>query len=102
MITVYIGAVFQLAGSLQQDGAPADFSGWAFVANLYDQSGDTLIAPLIVTWLDPTTGLFTLSAADTSGWSAGKARIDIKLTTQAGDTVLGPPAYLRIAQSPLS
>jgi hypothetical protein len=102
MLTVYIGATFNLVGGLQQDGAPADFSGWSFTANLYDQTGKTLISPLSVLWVDITKGLLTLSAASTENWAACKARIDCKLVTPQGEVVLGPPTYLRIAQSPLS
>lgn len=102
MLTVYIGSTFQLAGALQKDGASSDFTNWAFSASLYDAAGNTLIAPLIVTWLDPTTGLFSLTAGSTSAWPATKARIDMRLVSPQGNIILGPPAYLRIAQSPLS
>jgi hypothetical protein len=102
MLTVYIGATFSLVGGLQQDGSPADFTGWSLSANMFDQGGTTLISPLSVTWVDITQGLLTLSAASTDSWPACKARIDCKLVTPQGDIVLGPPTYLRIAQSPLS
>ncbi|CAM2155378.1 conserved hypothetical protein [Paraburkholderia tropica] len=102
MLTIYIGATFQLTGGVQQDGAPADFSGWTLTANLYDSAGVTLIAPLSVTWIDITQGLLTLSAPDTSDWPATKARIDCRLVTPDGEVILGPPSYLRIAQSPMS
>lgn len=102
MLTAYIGSTFQLVGNLQRDGLPSDFTGWSLTANLYDAPGTVLIAALLVSMLDPTTGLLSISAADTSSWAAGKARIDVKLVTPTGDVVLGPPTYLRIAQSPLS
>lgn len=102
MLNVYIGATFQLVGGLQQDGAPADFTGWSLAANLFDNTGTTLIASLTVNWIDQTKGFLTLTAPDTSTWAAGKARIDCQLVTPAGDVVLGPPTYLRILQSPLS
>jgi hypothetical protein len=102
MLTVYIGATLQLGGALQKDGGAADFSGWAFDAKLYDQSGTTLIANLSSSWLDVTQGLLMLSASSTDNWPACKARIDVRLTTPTGDPILGPPTYLRIAQSPMS
>lgn len=102
MLTAFIGATFQLAGALQKDGSPADFSNWALTANLYDAAGASLISPLSVTWLDQTTGAFMLTAASTSSWPASKARIDFRLVTPTGDVVLGPPVFLRIAQSPMS
>lgn len=102
MLTVYIGATFSLGGALQADGVPADFTGWTLTAKLFDQTGTTLISALNSTWIDATTGLLTLTAPATDGWPAGKARIDLALVTPAGDVVLGPPTYLRIAQSPLS
>lgn len=102
MLTIYIGSTFRLGGALQKDGAPADFTGYTLTAKLYDASGSTLIAALNVVWLDRTKGLLTLSAPSTTPWPALKARIDCALVTPAGDTVLGPPIYLRIAQSPLS
>lgn len=102
MLIAYIGATFLLGGQLQKDGAPSDFTGWNVQATLSDATGTNQIAQLSVTWLDQTKGLLTLGAPSTSGWPASKARIDFKLTTPAGDVVLGPPAYLRIAQSPLS
>ncbi len=102
MLTVYIGSTFQLVGGLQQDGAEADFTGWTLSANLYDAAGVNLISPLMITWLDVTKGLLTLSAPDTSGWSASKARIDFRLVSPDGEVILGPPSYLRIAQSPMS
>lgn len=102
MLTVYIGSTFQLVGSLQKDGSTADFTGWSLDANLYDQQGVTLISNLNVTWLDQTMGLLTISAVTTSNWQAGKARIDSRVITPSGDVILGPPTYLRIAQSPLS
>lgn len=102
MLTIYIGSTFQMAGALQQDGAAADFTNWSLSANLYDATGSTLISPLGVQWLDQTKGLLTLTAASTANWPATKARIDTRLVTPTGDVVLGPPAYLRIAQSPLS
>lgn len=102
MLTVYIGATFQLIGGLQKDGAPDDFSGWSLSASLFDAAGVNLIAPLTVTWLDQTQGLFTFSAPSTDAWPAGKARIDCKLVTPFDEIILGPPTFLRIAQSPLS
>lgn len=102
MLTAFIGATFQLAGSLQKDGVPGDFTNWVLTATLYDAAGNASISPLTVTWLDPTIGAFMLTVASTSAWSAGKARIDFRLVTPTGDVVLGPPAYLRIAQSPMS
>ncbi|MBN9093917.1 hypothetical protein [Pandoraea pnomenusa] len=102
MLTIYIGSTFNLAGTLQKDGAPGDFTGWGMSANLYDATGSTLIAALTVTWIDQTKGLLTLSAPDTSTWAAQKARIDTRIVSPTGDVVLGPPAFLRIAQSPLS
>ena len=102
MLTVYIGETFKLAGTLQQNGAPADFTGWTFSANLYDRTGGTLIAPLTVTWVDQTQGLLAMTAPSTSTWPAGKARIDSKLTDPDGNIILGPPCYVRIEQSPVS
>jgi hypothetical protein len=102
MLTVYIGAAFKLVGGLQKDGKPADFTGWSFAANLYDQNGTSEIAALNVGWVDQTQGLLTISAASTQSWPPGKARIDCKAVTPLGEVVLGPPTYLRIAQSPLS
>lgn len=102
MLSVYIGATFQLTGGLQQDGAPGDFTGWGLVANLYDYAGVNQISPLTVTFLDVTTGLLTMTAPSTASWPAGKARIDVQLTTPAGEVILGPPTYIRILQSPLS
>lgn len=102
MLTVFIGATFNMAASIQIDGAPSDFTGWSFSANLYDATGNTLISALQVVWVDQTKGLIALSAADTSTWPASKARIDCRLVSPAGDVILGPPAYLRIAQSPMS
>lgn len=101
MLTVYIGATFQLVGALQKDGAEADFTAWSLTANLYDQSGTVLIAPLTVAWVDQTNGLLILSSPSTSTWPAGKARIDSKLVTPTGDVIKGPPTYIRIAQSPV-
>lgn len=102
MLTVYIGSTFQLVGALQKDGVPSDFTGWTLTANMYDQQGVNLISALNIVWLDITSGLLQMSATGTSNFSAGKARIDCKLVTPTGDIVLGPPTYLRIAQSPLS
>lgn len=102
MLTVYIGATFSLAGQLQQDGRPADFTGWTVQAALYDYAGKTQIAPLAIGWVEQSKGLFTLSAPSTSAWPACKARIDMMLTTPDGKVILGPPAVLRIAQSTLS
>lgn len=102
MLTVYIGSTFQLVGSLQKDGVPGDFTGYTLTSNLYDYSGSNLISALTITWLDITKGLLTISAPNTSNWSASKARIDLRLVTPANEVVLGPPTYLRIAQSPLS
>lgn len=102
MLTVYIGATFQLIGALQKDGVPADFTGWDLTAALYDNAGVTLISPLIVTWVDITQGAITLAAASTDAWPACKARIECRLITPEGEVVLGPPTYLRIAQSPMS
>ena len=94
--------MFRHRGALQKDGAPGDFFGWGFSASLFDNSGSTLISVLSVVWLDQTKGLFTLRASSTAGWPACKARIDCRLTTPTGDVVLGPPTYLRIAQSPVT
>lgn len=102
MLTVYIGSTFQLVGALQKDGAIADFTGWTFTANLYDQQGVNLISQINVAWLNQTSGLLQMTTPSTDGWPAGKARIDSRLVTPSGDIVLGPPTYLRIAQSPLS
>lgn len=102
MLTIYIGAVFNLMGGLQSDGSPSDFTGWTILANLYNQNGSVLISPITVTWIDITQGLLSFNIADTSGFAPQKARIDLKLTTPMGETVLGPPTYLRLAQSPIA
>lgn len=102
MLTAYIGATFQLAGVMQQDGAPGDFTNWSLSASMHDAAGTSLISSLTVTWVDAAKGLLTLSADSTDQWPACKARIDCRLVSPAGDIVMGPPAYLRIAQSPLS
>ncbi|WP_321944506.1 hypothetical protein [Burkholderia cenocepacia] len=102
MLTVYAGATFRVAGSLQKDGVPSDFSGSTLFAALYDATGTTSISPLTVTWLDITKGLLEIVASSTDGWKPQKARIDCRLTLPTGDIVLGPPIYIRIAQSPLS
>ncbi|KVM70115.1 hypothetical protein WJ60_09770 [Burkholderia ubonensis] len=102
MLTVYIGSTFKLVGALQKDGAPADFSGCELTATLFNQAGNEQIAPLVVDWVDATKGLLTLTAASTTNWTAQKARIDARLKFPTGDVVLGPPIYIRIAQSPLS
>ncbi|MCI3206573.1 hypothetical protein DBA20_16575 [Pandoraea capi] len=101
MLTVYIGAPLQLAGVMNIDGAPGDFTNWSLTANLYDAAAE-LISPLTVTWIDASKGLVTISAPSTSAWAACKARIDCRLVTPTGDIVLGPPMFLRIAQSPMS
>lgn len=102
MLTIYIGATFRLAGSLQRDGMQSDFTGSTLTAMLYDPAGTTPISSLTVTWLDITKGLLEIAAASTDGWKPQKARIDCRLTLPTGDVVLGPPIYIRIAQSPLS
>lgn len=102
MITVYAGAPLQLIGSLQQNGVPDDFSLYgALTANLYDQSGVTLITALTVAWIDVTTGQLQITASNTSAWPAGKLRIDCKLISPSGAPIFGPPTYIRVAQSPL-
>lgn len=101
MLTIFIGSTFQLAGILNKDGSSSDFTGWTLTANLYDATGAILISQLSVVWTDPTQGLFMLTAPSTSSWTASKARIDVRLVSPTGDVVLGPPAYLRIAQSPM-
>lgn len=102
MLTQYIGATFQLAGILQSDGATYDFTGWTITASLWDAAGANQISPLTAVWIDQTKGILTISAPSTASWPACKARIDCRLVSPTGDVVLGPPAYLRIAQSPLS
>ncbi|KVL90754.1 hypothetical protein [Burkholderia stagnalis] len=102
MLTAYIGATFRFAGALQKDGASGDFTGATLSAVLYDAAGTTQISALSVEWIDAKTGLFQLTAGSTAGWMPQKARIDCRLSFPTGDVVLGPPIYIRIAQSTLS
>lgn len=101
MINIYKGSTFQVAGSLQQDGKEADFTGWTLTANLYDSTGTILISQIDVNWIDIKKGIITLSSPSTSTWVLGKARIDVKLVTPLNEIILGPPTYVRILQSPL-
>lgn len=99
MLTIHIGEAFQLAGALQRDATTSDFTHWQVRATLSGVAGAQLIAELTVTWIEPSRGLFKLTAPSTVGWPAGKARIDFRVTTPAGEVIMGPPAYLRIDQS---
>lgn len=101
MIDFIRGSTFNLAGYFQLNGAPADFTGWALSASLYNANGTTLIANLSCTWLNPLLGSITVSYGDTSAWPVGKARIDTKVVDPQGNVVFGPPAFIRIGESPL-
>lgn len=101
MIDFIRGGTFNLTGYFQLNGAPADFTGWALSASLYNATGTTLIANLNCTWVNPLTGAINVSYGDTSAWPVGKARIDTKVTDPQGNIVFGPPSFIRIGESPL-
>jgi hypothetical protein len=104
MIDFIRGGTFNLVGYFQLDGAtpaPPGFTGWSLSASLYNANGTVLIANLSCTWIDPVAGSISVSYGDTSAWPVGKARIDTKVNDPQGNIVFGPPAYIRIGESPL-
>lgn len=95
------GSTFSVGGAFQLDGDPVDMTGWSIVAQVHDASGVKLIADLTATWLDPTKGAIQLSASDTSGWTPGKARIDVAVRDFNGNQYVSQPDFFRIIDTPL-
>jgi hypothetical protein len=95
------GATFQLAASFQVDGDSVDCSGWTLTVQIRSHDGDVLIATPIVTWLDQTNGLLTLSVTDTSAWPVGRARIDAVFVDGSGANRASDTEYFRIVESPI-
>jgi hypothetical protein len=101
MYTHFRGSTFQFIGQMQDDGVPYDLTNCTLQASVYGSWGNTLFGALTVDVFNPTQGMATISYPDTSGWPVGKARIDFMLYTANGETIMSPPDWFRIAESPL-
>jgi|SRR5215469_777327 len=101
MYTHFRGTTFQFIGQMQEDGVPVDLTGCTLVANVFDPSGLNLYGKMIISPVDLTQGLITLSYPDTSQWPVGKARIDFVLYFANGEETASPPDWFRVAQSPM-
>lgn len=115
----YAGATFNYVGTLQLKGPQTggtfgvngdqpDFSQWTVNANVYDQTGDTLIATLSVTnnsspALPATNGSFqlTATAAQTALWPIGKAQIVLQVITNTSTVLYADPMWFRIKTTPM-
>ena len=101
MWTHYRGTTFQLSGQLQDNGVAQNLTGCTLVAKVFDKSGNTLIAPLNMTILDPVNGLIMLAFPNTSTWPVGNARVDMTLTLANGTLIASDPDYFRIGTNPI-
>jgi hypothetical protein len=103
MIEFARGSRFQMMGRILLDGKNHDISQWQTVkVTLSDYTGQTVFATLTTTIVEPATGIVAVSAADTSAWPVGRARMDAQIVDSNGNTYNSQPDYLRIIESMLN
>jgi hypothetical protein len=97
------GTPFQFAGQVQDDGVPMDLTGATITANMYDQTGTILIASLVVTILEATEGMLSVTfPTSTITWPLGKAQMFFLMNIPNNNgPIVSDPAYLRIEQNPM-
>lgn len=104
MYTYIRGTLFQFAGQMQNDGVVQDLTNATLSANLYDETGTTLISALTVTVIgDPTQGMVQLGySGNTLLWPTGKAACFFLLQLpNNAEPLASEPMYLRIGMTPM-
>lgn len=103
MLTIVRGSYFQMGGRFLTDSGPTDASTWASVrVVLADYTGSTVFAELTIEWVDKPNGVIRASAADTSAWPVGRARIDAQIVDGFGHLYNSTADYFRIVESTLN
>jgi hypothetical protein len=78
------GDTFALLGSVSEDGAPVNITGWTARAQLR-RSSDELVATLVFSIVSGIAGTYQFTFADsTEAWPLGTLYGDIEFTTVAG------------------
>jgi hypothetical protein len=102
MLTVARGSTFQMMGQFLLDGQPLDISQWLGVkVTLSDYLAQQVFATLTTQITDPVNGVVTVSAADTSNWPIGRARIDCQVIDSTNSPYNSQCDYFRIVDSTL-
>ncbi len=75
------------AGIVVDGVAVDDYTGWTGASQIRSSNG-TLIADLTFTWIDLSTGQFTIIyAGSTQDWGVGEIYIDVEFTSPGGTIV---------------
>lgn len=97
------GDTFDYSGVIDvtDDGvAVTDLTGWTGACQVRTVRG-TLIATLTFTWLDAAARLCRVrSTGSTAAWELGRALINIRLTSPAGDVVSTDATAITVADGP--
>lgn len=101
MATQFVrGNTFDYSGVIDvtDDGvAVTDLTGWTGACQVRTVRG-TLIATLTFAWLDAAARLCRVrSTGSTAAWELGRALIDIRLTSPAGDVISTDTTAITIA-----
>jgi hypothetical protein len=100
MLDFVRGSHFQMGGRFLIDSLPADTTKWGSVnVRISNFKGTAVIADLTVEWIDKENGIVRVSAADTTGWPVGRARLDAQIVDGFGNTYNSVADYFRIADS---
>lgn len=97
------GDTFDYSGVIDvtDDGvAVTDLTGWTGACQIRTVRG-TLIATLAFTWLDAAARLCRVrSTGSTAAWEIGRALINIRVTSPAGDVVSTDATAITVADGP--
>jgi len=98
-----IGDSFILSGEIDVEDdegtAISDFTGWTGESWIADKENN-LIAIFTFEWVNAAAGVARLTHMDTTEWPAGRAYLDITLTSPAGIIASTDTADVEIYEGP--
>ena len=76
------GDTFLVRGTVTNNNVVQDLTGWTLRSQIRD--GNTLVADLLVTYVDRINGIYELSKSVTTTWPAKTLSCDIEYTMSSG------------------
>lgn len=89
------GDSFDYTATVPGDFADGYFAGWTVTSQVRNAKTGVLVAELGATWTDPaTTRALRLLALDTSAWTIGQMKFDVRLRRDSDGYTLSTSTVL--------
>lgn len=90
------GPLTMIVDGKELRAAVLDLTGWGVASQLRRRDTGELVADLVVTWNDRTTGTYSLTALDTLAWPVTTLAWDVQFTAPDGFVTSSETKYIRI------